>query len=123
MKTLRTMKRMLVALLSASMLLTSSALAAGPVEDPAVDEAPERETEYLFISQTDAASETLEFQLSEEGLAAVSADGADITWTLERIATYANPADGEFYPLHDEDVMYPNEQYEIDLENIRNESG
>ena len=119
MKTLHTMKRMLVALLSASMLLTSSALAAGETPGPVEPTEPTgvRETEYLFISQTDASSEELEFQLSEDVFAAVN--GADITWTLERLESYANPGeDDEFNPLHDEDEMYPNEQDVIDLENV-----
>ena len=119
MKTLHTMKRMLVALLSASMLLTSSALAAGETPGPVEPTEPTgvRETEYLFISQTDASSEELEFQLPEDVFAAVN--GADITWTLERLESYANPGeDDEFNPLHDEDEMYPNEQDVIDLENV-----
>ena len=39
--------------------------------------------------------------------------------SLERTATYANPADGKFIPLHGESKMYPNEAGKIDLEDLQ----
>ena len=105
MNPLHTLKRMQTTALSASMLLTCSAMAVevSPTADDLTDaQAPS----YLFISQTEPASKELTFQLSGDALEAVSAEGAEVTWTLERLASYANPgADDPFYPLHGEDEM------------------
>ena len=123
MNPLHTLKRMLATALSASMLLTCSAMAVevSPTADDLTDaQAPA----YLFISQTEPASKELTFQLSGDALEAVSAEGAEVTWTLERLASYANPgADDPFYPLHGEDEMYPNEQDTINLASLEYNPG
>lgn len=114
-KTCKTIKKTLAAVLAASMLLSGSALAAGSDQAPAA-EAAQQESETLFLSLTEESSRTVTFQLSDDAFAAVN--GKEVTWTLERIATYANPQDGKFIPLHGEDEMYPNEQDTIDLAHV-----
>lgn len=42
-----------------------------------------------------------------------------MTWTLHRTAPYANPADGKFIPLHNEEKMFPNEKETIDFATIK----
>ena len=74
----------------------------------------------LFVSLTEKTSKSLVFSLTEEQVAVVKKAGADkVTWTLHRIAPYANPADGNFIPLHGEEKMYPNEKETIDFATIR----
>ena len=77
-------------------------------------------TTELFLSLTEKTSKSLVFPLTEEQAAAVKKAGADkVTWTLHRLAPYANPADGNFIPLHGEEKMYPNEKETIDFATIR----
>ena len=77
-------------------------------------------TTELFLSLTEKTSKSLVFSLTEEQVAAVKKAGADkVTWTLHRTAPYANPADGNFIPLHGEEKMYPNEKETIDFAAIR----
>ena len=108
-------KKMLAGLLTASMLLSGSAFAAEPA-DGATEEAAEKEREKIFISLTAEKEYSLGFHLDEDVLGAVK--DKDVTWTLKRTASYANPADGAFNPLHNEDEMYPNELDEIELGKI-----
>ena len=73
--------------------------------------AVEESTTRLFLSLTEKTSKSLAFPLTEEQAAQVKKAGADkVTWTLHRLAPYANPADGNFIPLHGEEKMYPNEK-------------
>ena len=77
-------------------------------------------TNELFISLTERIDRSLAFTLTEEQTQQVEKVGADqVTWTLHRIAPYANPADGKFIPLHGEEKMYPNEKETIDFATIR----
>ena len=77
-------------------------------------------TTELFLPLTEKTSKSLVFPLTEEQAAAVKKAGADkVTWTLHRLAPYANPADGNFIPLHGEEKMYPNEKETIDFATIR----
>ena len=77
-------------------------------------------TNELFISLTERIDRSLAFTLTEEQTQQVEKAGADqVTWTLHRIAPYANPADGKFIPLHGEEKMYPNEKETIDFATIR----
>ena len=85
-------------------------------------------TTGFFLSMTEKTSKSLAFPLTEEQAALARKAGADkVTWTLHRLAPYANPADGNFIPLHGEEKMYPNEKETIDFATIRfsdaNESG
>lgn len=74
----------------------------------------------LFMPLTEKTSKSLVFSLTEEQAAAVKKAGTDkVTWTLHRLAPYANPADGNFIPLHGEEKMYPNEKETIDFATIR----
>ena len=76
-------------------------------------------TTELFIPLTEKTSKILDFPLSEEQAEQVKKAGADkVTWTLHRLAPYANPADGNFIPLHGEEKMYPNEKETIDFAKI-----
>ena len=64
-------------------------------------------TTELFLPLTEKTSKSLAFPLTEEQAALVEKAGADkVTWTLHRLAPYANPADGNFIPLHGEEKMY-----------------
>ena len=113
---MQNMKQMLAALLVLAMLLSGTAMAAGA---PAAPAAQTTQTDYLFLSQTAASENELEFQLSGEALAAVSAEGAKVSWTLNRLTSYANGGeDDAFHPLQGETEMYPNEPDVIDLENV-----
>ena len=85
-------------------------------------------TPGLFLALTERSSESLAFPLTEEQTARVEKAGADqVTWTLHRTAPYANPADGIFIPLRNEEKLFPNEKETIDFATIkfsdRNESG
>ena len=63
-------------------------------------------TTELFVPLTEKTSKSLTFPLTEEQAALVKKAGADkVTWTLHRSAPYANPADGNFIPLHGEEKM------------------
>ena len=105
---------MLTLLMVASMLLSSTALAA---EDGS---AAHQNEDYIFISETDAAKEAVSFQLSEEALAAVSAEGAAVQWKLQRVASYANPGeDDEIHPLYGETDFYPNEKDSMELSELK----
>ena len=97
--------------------------AAGEVLPNEMDSTP-----GLFLALTERSSESLAFPLTEEQTARVEKAGADqVTWTLHRTAPYANPADGIFIPLRDEEKLFPNEKETIDFATIkysdRNESG
>ena len=70
MNPLHTLKRMLATALSASMLLTCSAMAV-EVSPTADDLTGAQAPAYLFISQTEPASKELTFQLSGDALEAV----------------------------------------------------
>ena len=77
-------------------------------------------TTELFLPLTEKTSKSLVFSLTEEQFAVVKKAGADkVTWTLHRLAPYANPEDGNFIPLHGEEKMYPNEKETIDFATIR----
>lgn len=106
----KTIKRIVSTFLAASMLLAGSAFAA---ETEKVAE----QTEKVVISLSEGREISLTFSLDEESFS--RAEGQDVTWTLERTATYANPADGKFIPLHGESKMYPNEAGKIDLEDLQ----
>ena len=74
----------------------------------------------LFLALTEATSQSLVFPLSEEHAAQVEKAGPDqVTWTLHRVASYGDPADGNFIPLHGEAKMYPNEKETIDFASIK----
>ena len=77
-------------------------------------------TTDLFVPLTEKTSKSLVFPLTEEQAALVEKAGADkVTWTLHRLAPYANPADGNFIPLHGEEKMFPNEKEMIGFATIR----
>ena len=73
----------------------------------------------LFLSLTEKTCKSLTFPLTEDQAAQVEKAGADqVTWTLHRIAPYANPADGKFNPVHGEEKMFPHEKETIDFSTI-----
>ena len=98
----------LVLILSCSAFASETGTAAG------------EEKAELFVPLTEKTSKSLAFPLTEEQAALVEKAGADkVTWTLHRLAPYANPADGNFIPLHGEEKMFPNEKETIDFAAIR----
>ena len=99
--------KLLSILLVLAMLLSCTVLAAETAGESQQDE-------QILISLTDADTFNLSFDLTGDALAAATAEGAEITWTLVRNATYANPT-GAFHPILDETEMYPNEIDTIDL--------
>ncbi len=116
---------MLALILSCSACASGTGTAAG--EEKAGQEGTGEElsvemdsTTELFLSLTEKTSKSLSFSLTEEQAALVEKAGADkVTWTLHRLAPYANPADGNFISLHGEEKMYPNEKETIDFATIR----
>ncbi len=77
----------------------------------------------LFLTLSEGTSKSLAFPLTKEQAARVEKAGADkVTWTLHRTASYANPADGKFIPLHGEEKMFPNEKETIDFATITYEN-
>ncbi len=115
---MKMMKRMLAAVLTASMLLAGSAAAAGPVVEPVpADGADAPQDEAIWISLTEASSQEVTFT-SPDYYTFASVQDQEITWTLERLTSYAEPEGGVDHPLRDEDEMYPNELDEIVLGQI-----
>ena len=89
-------------------------------EEPSIQE---DSSSGLFLSLSEKTSKSLSFPLTEAQAAQVEKTGADqVTWTLHRKAPYANPADGEFIPLHGEEKMFPNEKETIDFAAITYEN-
>ncbi|MBR3171714.1 MAG: hypothetical protein IKF22_10830 [Lachnospiraceae bacterium] len=73
----------------------------------------------LFLALTERTSQSMTFSLTEEEAARVKKAGADkVTWTLHRTASYGDPADGKFIPVHGEKKMFPNEKETIDFVTI-----
>ncbi len=104
-----------VLMLSSSVCASGTAAAAGEELSAGTDS-----TTGLFVSLTERTSKSLVFPLSEEQASMVKKAGADkVTWTLHRTAPYANPADGNFIPLHGEEKMFPNEKESLDFATIR----
>ena len=116
--------RILSAFLALALTLSCSACASGTgtVAGEGTEEEPTIEvdsTTELFVPLTERTSKSLAFPLTEEQAAEVKKAGADkVTWTLHRTAPYANPADGNFIPVHGEEKMYPNEKETIDFATI-----
>lgn len=116
MKKLQTMKRILIALLTVSMLLSCTVLAAGT---PTAQSGGKTPTLLLSLDQT--TSYEVSFTLSDADAALAGAKGAEVIWTLHRQGSYANPGkDDAFYPILNEtrDGMYPNEMQEIVLNDL-----
>ena len=128
---MKTASRFLSVFLVLALVLSCSACASGTGSAAGEEEAGQEGTgeelsaeadsaTELFVSLTEKTSKSLVFSLTEEQVAVVKKAGADkVTWTLHRIAPYANPADGNFIPLHGEEKMYPNEKETIDFATIR----
>ena len=117
--------RFLSVFLVLALILSCNACASGTgtltEEEGAEEELPVEvdSTTELFVPLTEKTSKSLAFPLTEEQAAVVKKAGADkVTWTLHRTAPYANPADGNFIPLHGEEKMYPNEKETIDFATI-----
>ena len=103
------------------LMFSSSVCASGTAAAPGEElSAGADSTTGLFVSLTERTSKSLVFPLSEEQASMVKKAGADkVTWTLHRTAPYANPADGNFIPLHGEEKMFPNEKESLDFATIR----
>ena len=62
----------------------------------------------LFLALSEKTTQSLAFPLTKAQAAQVEKAGVDrVTWTLHRVAPYANPADGKFNPIHGEERMFP----------------
>ena len=73
----------------------------------------------LFLALSEKTTHSMTFPLTEAQAAQVEKAGADrVTWTLHRVAPYANPADGKFNPIHGEERMFPHERETIDFATI-----
>ena len=111
MRKIKTTTRFLAAVMAMVMVLSCTAMAAS--DAPA---APELNPEAVVLSLTENTTIAVSVPVSRDVLDAVEA-GATVSWTLERVASYANPAEG-FKPLLGEDEMYPNEPDVIDPLNV-----
>ena len=105
----KTMQRLLAVVLALALLLPMGAFAAEPA-----DTAGER-LDSIFISLSDESTQTVTFTAAEGAYSGLA--DQQVTWKLERIASYAN-TEGEINPLYDETEMYPNELDEIVLGTI-----
>ena len=111
MQKLKAPARLLAVVMALVMALSCTALAAPTAPSaPALSDAP-----VLSLSESNAFAVSV--PVSAEVLAAAQAEGATVTWTLERVASYANPAEG-FKVLLGETEMYPNEPNVIDPLNV-----
>ena len=71
-----------------------------------------------FISQTVESHQSMTVGLTAEEAAAV-AGAADVTWKLVRTGSFMNPGENhEYISIQGEEVPFPNELQEIDLENV-----
>lgn len=117
---IKVLSRFLAILLALS--LTSGCGASGSKTGTGAEEETAVSTDSadgLFLALTESTSKSLAFSLTEEQAAQVEKSGVDkVTWTLHRQAPYANPADGNFIPIHGEEKMYPNEKETIDFATI-----
>ena len=104
-----------------SLILSLSACAAQTGSDTGEQQSVQVDSSTeLFLSLTEKTSKSLIFPLTEDQAAKVKKAGAkQVTWTLHRTAPYANPADGKFIPLHNEEKMFPNEKETIDFATIK----
>lgn len=98
--------RLLAVLMALTMLLSCSVLAAD------ITVTPSSEGNETLLSLSEANTLEVTVNLSQEDLAAAQA--GQVTWTLVRNASYANPT-SSFHPLLGETEMYPNELDTIDL--------
>ena len=117
---MKVFSRILAVFLALSLILGLSACAGrtgtADAEEPPIQS--ENPTE-LFLALTERTSHSMTFSLTEDQAARVKKAGADkVTWTLHRIASYGDPADGKFIPVHGEEKMFPNEKETIDFATI-----
>ena len=112
MKKIKATTRLLAMVMALVMALSCTALAApnAPAAPPLNDDAP-----VLSLSANNTF--VVGVPVSADVLKAAQAEGATVTWTLERVASYANPAEG-FKVLQGEKEMYPSEPDVIDLANV-----
>ena len=117
---MKVFSRILAVFLTLSLILSLSACAGrtgtADAEEPPIQS--ENPTE-LFLALTERTSHSMTFSLTEDQAARVKKAGADkVTWTLHRTASYGDPADGKFIPVHGEKKMFPNEKETIDFATI-----
>ena len=111
MKKIKTTTRFLAVVMALVMVLSCTAMASSSA--PA---APELNPDAVVLSLTENTTIAVSVPVSRDVLDAVEA-GATVTWTLERVSSYANPAE-DFKTLLDESEMYPNEPQVIDPLNV-----
>ena len=102
--------RALAALLALVMLLSCSVFAAGITVS---ENEPADDAQYVISITENATCGVCRDTAPAEVVEAVR-NGAEVTWTLNRLESYANPT-GEFFPILDEEEMFPNEVDTIDL--------
>ena len=111
MKKIKTTTRFLAVVMALVMVLSCTAMASSSA--PA---APDLTPDAPVLSLTENTTIAVSVPVSRDVLDAVEA-GATVTWTLERVSSYANPAE-DFKTLLDESEMYPNEPQVIDPLNV-----
>ena len=111
MRKIKATTRFLAVVMALVMALSCTALAAP--DAPAASKLSDAPVLSLSENNTFAVS----VPVSANVLKAAQAEGATITWTLERVTSYANPAEG-FKVLQGEKEMYPNEPDVIDVQNV-----
>ena len=94
--------RALAALLALVMLLSCSVFAAGITVS---ENEPADDAQYVISITENATCGVCRDTAPAEVVEAVR-NGAEVTWTLNRLESYANPT-GEFFPILDEEEMVP----------------
>ena len=112
MKKIKATTRLLAMVMALVMALSCTALAA-----PNAPAAPTLNDDAPVLSLSANNTFVVGVPVSADVLKAAQAEGATVTWTLERVASYANPAEG-FKVLQGEKEMYPSEPDVIDLANV-----
>ena len=99
---MKTVSRFFSVFLAFSLMLSCSAFALQADTTAGEEHSMQEDSSSgLFLPLSEKTSQSLSFTLTEAQAAQVEKAGADqVTWTLHRKAPYANPADGEFIPLH-----------------------
>lgn len=112
MRTIKATTRLLAVVMALVMALSCTAMAA-----PTAPAAPDINPDAPVLSLSTNTAFAVSVSVSADVLAAAKANPDSVTWTLERVSSYANPSEG-FQVLLGEKEMYPNEPDVIDPLNV-----
>ena len=116
--TQKTFRKTIAAIMAAMLMFIACSASGTEAEDAHAIQT--NSTDELFLSLTESTSKSMAFPLTKEQAAQVEKAGTDrVTWTLHRVETYADSADGKFISLRGEEKMFPNEKETIDFATIK----